>query len=140
MKAVLIRVGLILSLLLMFGAVANAQTREDFHDLGQGFQAARAIEPDGRHSILVKFPQEYLTSDEKYEEGSFKALVLVFGCEFFVNCKPEVSGRGRTADDVPFVLVDTVGDVKARLALFKLIDTQPNQAVGIVIIGHEIKN
>lgn len=133
------RIGLVLLLFLTFGAVAQAQTREDFRDLGQGFQAARATEPDQRHSILVTFPKEYLVSDEKYKEGSFKALVLLFGCEFFTDCQPKVSGYGKTVDDVPFVMVDTVGNLKVRLLIFKLIDTAPNDPVGIVIIGEEIK-
>jgi hypothetical protein len=133
------RIGLIL-LLFLSGAAAQAQTREDFHDIGEGFQAARAVNPDGRKVILVTFPKEYLVSDESYKEGSFKALVLLFGCEFFVDCKPTVSGTGKTTDNYPFVIVNTVGELKVRLLLFKLSDEKPEEAVGLVIMAEKLES
>lgn len=128
----LARIGLILTLLLTFGVAANAQTREEFTDLSEGFKVAKAIEKDGSRAILVLFPEQYLKDGESYAEGTFKVLPLLFGCETFKDCKPLPYGSGTSPDGRMFVLFEVEKDSSVFIVTFKL-GNDNGDPIGIIV-------
>lgn len=108
MRSAFARIGLVLSLLLMFGAAANAQIREEFVEIDGGFKVAKATEEDGTRILLVLFPDKYLVDGNSFAEGTITSLLLVAGCEPFPDCKPRYAKSEKTKDGLTIIVFDTL--------------------------------
>ena len=115
-----------------------AQSRSNFEPIAEGFSIARAVEADGRHSLLVKFPDAYLISGEAIDAGIEKVMPLIFGCEYWQpNCEAKITGRSLDEENkTRYVYMDIVMEDKPiRLLVFGLAkDSENSQFAGIVIM------
>lgn len=117
---------------LLLAAVAQAQTREPFKPIEEGFSVSRAVEKDGSHSLLVLFPDEYVKDDKAFRVGTDKVLILIFTCEVFTDCKP-VSETKFTKDGTTYLTYKTVVP-GFTLAVFGLGETTPDaKKIGLLI-------
>ena len=129
------KLGYCLLLILALFVVSFAQTREEFRPLDKGFKAARAVEKDGSPAMLLLFPEEYLTSEEKFEEGTIVVLPILFGCKAFVDCKP-ILGQALDENGHKVRTVELLGTNEdprvLKLSISRIVDSQGN-LLGILV-------
>jgi hypothetical protein len=92
MRKFLSVVVLIVSMFIMVG-FASAQTvvpykTDKTEDLGIGFEAKHITHENETKAILVKFPEDYLQTDETFENGIKYSITKLFGEKDFCDtCK-----------------------------------------------------
>lgn len=127
-----IQLGLLATLVVLtLCSAAAAQKHSPFEDIGEGFKLSRFESEAGHQSLLVLFPEEYLKDTEAIAKGTWKALSIIFGCDFFPECKPQATGVGMDEDGLAVVWFNTT-DPAIQLVVQGLGDDN-KKFIGIIV-------